>query len=414
MPVFGFNLNSRLDAPPNGHLTIIANARIPGEKAHVIQLMQMASAFSRHFTRVRLVYPRRANTKSMTSVTDPFAYYDLPRCFGLVALPCIDAVKRVTMDWPFFNRLPFPLIAHLLQLWTFTLAAFLFVARLPGGVVYSRDLFVLTLLALLSRRRDRIFVFEVHTLPRSRPARRLHLWAAKRADAIVAISDHLYDWYLDRGLDTDRLIVARDGVNLEMFADLPDRVTARSRLGISNEARVVTYTGHFYPWKGADILAAAALSLPAPWQIHLVGGIREDFHRLEALSDGKRLCVCGHLPQREAFLYIAAADVVVLPNSGESDISASYTSPLKLFEYLASGRPLIASDLPSIREVVKSNKHALLVPPDSPKALAAAILHLGANPELARKLAESAQEYAAMFAWPVRARTIVQFLGLLR
>lgn len=370
----------------------------------------MASAFSRHFTRVRLVYPRRANTKSMTSVNDPFAYYDLPRCFGLIALPCIDAVKRVTMDWPFFNRRPFPLIVHLLQLWTFTLSAFLFVARLPGGVIYSRDLFVLTLLALLSRRRDRIFVFEVHTLPRSGPARRLHLWAANRADAIVAISDHLYDWYLERGLEAGRMIVARDGVNLEMFADLPDRVVARSRLGISNDTRVVTYTGHFYPWKGADALAAAAMMLPAPWQTHLVGGIREDFHRLEALSDGKRLCVHSHLPQREALLYVAAADVVVLPNSGKSDISASYTSPLKLFEYLASGKPLIASDLPSIREVIKSNKHALLVPPDKPEALATAILHIGDNPELARKLAESAREHAATFSWPVRADTIVQFL----
>ena len=406
-------MSSSPAAPPAGQLTIVANARIPGEKAHVIQIVQMATAFSRLFDGVRVVFPRRANTNAMRAVTDPFAYYDVPRDFGLIGLPCVDAVKRVTIDWAFLNRFPFPFIAHLLQLWTFALAAFLFVARLPGGVIYSRDLFVLTVLALLSRRRDRIFTFEVHTLPRSGPARRLHLWAARRADAIVAISDHLRDWYHDRGFDPARLLVARDGVNLDTFAALPDRATARSRLGIPADARVTAYTGHFYPWKGADILAAAALLLPAPWEVHLVGGIGDDLYRLENLSDGERPHVRGHLPQRDSALYIAAADVVVLPNSGHSDISVAYTSPLKLFEYLASGRPLVASDLPSIREVVRPDEHALLVPADDPSALAAAIVRLGDDPDLARRLAAAAREHAAAFAWPVRARRIARFLEAL-
>ncbi len=400
-------------APPAVQLTIVANARIPGEKAHVIQIVQMAAAFTRMFGKVRVVYPRRANTDAMRAVSDPFDYYDVPRDFGLVGLPCIDAVKRVTIDWPSLNRFPIPLIAHLLQLWTFALSAFLFVARLPGGVIYSRDLFVLTVLGLLSRRRDRIFVFEVHTLPRSGAARRLHLWAARRADAIIAISDHLRAWYHDRGFDPARLLLARDGVNLATFAALPDRDAARSRLGIPSAARVAAYTGHFYRWKGADTLAAAAPLLPAFWEVHLVGGIGDDLHRLETLADGERLHVRGHLPQRDAALYVAAADVVVLPNSGRSDISVAYTSPLKLFEYLASGRPLVASDLPSIREVIDPDEHALLVPADDPAALAAAIVRLGDDPDLAHWLAASARDHAAAFAWPVRARLIAQFLEAL-
>ncbi len=395
---------------PAPRLTIVANARIPGEKAHAIQIVQMAAAFKEAFADVRVVFPRRANTVAMQAVTDPFDYYDVPRAFGLVGLPCIDAVKRITIDWPSLNRFPFPLLAHLLQLWSFTFSALLFVARLPGGVVYSRDLFVLTVLALVFRRRDRRFIFEVHTLPRSGSARRLHLWAARRADAIVAISDHLHNWYRDRGFDPARLLVARDGVNLETFAALPDRALARSRLGISSEARVAAYTGHFYRWKGADTLAAAAGLLPTPWQVHLVGGIGSDLDRLAILADGDRLHVHGHRPQREAIRYAAAADVVVLPNSGESEISADYTSPLKLFEYMASGRPLVASDLPSIREVVRPDEHALLVPPDDPATLAAAILRLAAEPDLAGRLAATAREYVEDFTWPVRARAIADFI----
>lgn len=406
-------MSSNPTGRPGRRLTIVANARIPGEKAHAIQIVQMAAAFGEVFTDVRVVFPRRANTAAMQSVTDPFDYYDVPRAFGLVGLPCIDAVKRVTIDWPFLNRFPFPLLAHLLQLWSFAFSAFLFVARLPGGVVYSRDLFVLTVLALASRRRDRRFIFEVHTLPRSGPARRLHLWSARRADAIVAISDHLHDWYRDRGFDPARLLVARDGVNLKTFLDLPDRAQARARLGISPQARVAAYTGHFYRWKGADTLAAAAGLLPAPWQVHLVGGIGGDFERLAGLADGERLHVHPHRPQREAIQYAAAADVVVLPNSGESEISADYTSPLKLFEYMASGRPLVASDLPSIREVVRPDEHALLAPPDDPEALATAIQRLAADPELAERLAANAREYVEDFTWPVRARAIAGFVAAL-
>ena len=163
---------------------------------------------------------------------------------------------------------------------------------------------------------------------------------------------------------------------------------------------MVAYTGHFYRWKGADTLAATAPLLPASWEVHLVGGIGDDLRRLEALADGERLHVRGHLPQRDAALYVAAADVVVLPNSGHSDISVAYTSPLKLFEYLASGRPLVASDLPSIREVIEPDEHALIV-------------RLGDDPDLAHRLAASARDHATAFAWPVRARLIAQFLEVL-
>ena len=390
---------------------MVANARVPSERAHVLQIMQMASAFSAIFERVRLIYPVRANTEAMNRATDVFDYYSVKESFGLVGLPCIDPVKRVTLDWPWLELGPLPRIAHFVQILTFTFAAFMFVARMPPCIVYSRDLLVLTVLNLFSTGRGRLFIFEVHTLPRSAAGRNLHLWAARRADAVVAISDHIRDWYLEMGLDPTSVVTARDGVDLAAYSDLPEKSIARDRLGIESEATVAVYTGHFFPWKGVDTLVEAAADLPEDWRVFVVGGIEPDLGRIRDLARAdERIEVVGHLPARDAAVYLAAADVAVLPNSGAAEISARYTSPLKLFEYLASGRPVVATDVPAIREIVESGRSALLVDPDDPGALAAGIQLVASDANLREKIALGGLEIAHENSWNSRAALIKGFL----
>ena len=393
-------------------LVLVANARVPSERAHVFQIMQMAAAFSTIFQRVRVVHPVRANTEPMKRVTNVFDYYSVKECFGLVGLPCIDPVKRVTLDWPRLASGPLPRLAHFMQILTFTVAALLFVARLPACVVYSRDLLVLTILNLFSTGRGRLFVFEVHTLPRSDFARKLHLWSARRADAIVAISDHLRDWYVKMGFDSKSILTARDGVDFDAYSSLPAKSLARERLGIDSDATVAVYTGHFFPWKGVDTLIAAGPHLPRHWRIVLVGGIEPDLSRIRGLAQADaRIRVIGHLPVHDAALYLAAADIAVLPNSSKADISAKYTSPLKLFEYLASGKPVVASDVPAVREIVKNRYSALLVKPDDPAALAAGIERVAMDEQLRKNLTLNAREVAREYSWKSRAALIKAFLG---
>jgi len=104
-----------------------------------------------------------------------------------------------------------------------------------------------------------------------------------------------------------------------------------------------------------------------------------------------------------------AADALVLPNSAKAKISSHYTSPLKLFEYMASRRPIVASDLPSLREVLRDGENAVLVKPDNPRALAEGIERALSDAELAARIGRQAREDVEQYTWEKRAVNITTF-----
>lgn len=390
-------------------IVIVANARIPSERAHPLQIMQMAAGFASGGATVLLAYARRANTAAMLAVSDPFEYAGVPRTFALVGLPTLDAIKRVTIDWPTLDHGPIRLLAHLLQLWSFAVAALTVVRRWRPNVVYSRDLLPLTVLRLLMGQPAR-FCFEVHTVPRSRLSAALHRWAARRMDAVVTITAGLRRWYLEAGFEPQRLFVAPDAVDIQAFANR-DRANARAELDIPADARVVCYLGHLYPWKGVDTLVEAARFADPEVQWTIVGGVPPDLDRIRTAAAGHpNVHVTGHLPPDRARRFLVAADIAVIPFSARQVIAREHTSPLKLFEYMAAERPIVASDLPSLREVLHDERNALLVAPDDPRALAAAMTRLLADRKLAARLAKAARLEVESRTWTQRASAIREFL----
>jgi glycosyltransferase involved in cell wall biosynthesis len=118
----------------------------------------------------------------------------------------------------------------------------------------------------------------------------------------------------------------------------------------------------------------------------------------------------GFVPPTQVPTYLAAADVLVLPNTAKAAISRLYTSPLKLFEYMAAQRPIVASDLPSLRDILTPQHNAVLVTPDDPTALAAGIAQVLADPHLAERLTRQAAEDVKQYSWEQRATRIWQFI----
>lgn len=200
------------------------------------------------------------------------------------------------------------------------------------------------------------------------------------------------------------ILVAGDGA---------DAILAATARPIRPEREpMILYLGSLHPWKGVDTLIRAMRTVPDALLV-IAGGDRAAVERTrryavsEAVAD--RVRVVGAVPPRQRFDWIGAATLCALPLS-QARIATHYTSPLKLFEYLAMGKPVITADLPTTREVVEHGRNAWLVECANPGAFAAAINHLLADPSLRARLAAGAAQTARARTWDARAAGIQRFM----
>ena len=183
----------------------------------------------------------------------------------------------------------------------------------------------------------------------------------------------------------------------------------------SQETQIdILYLGQLYPWKGVDGLVEAMSHLPGR-HLSIVGGNQaEDVARVveaaERAGVGDRVHFLGPRPHTEVpgTIRTARVCVVPLPRAGFPE-ARSFTSPLKLFEFAACGKAIVASDLPSLREVLVHGENAWLTRPDDPKALAAGIRRVLEDEPLRRRLGAGALELAAEHDFARRAETILDF-----
>ncbi len=375
-------------------LIYIANARIPTEKAHGVQIMKTAEAFAAAGVEVELLLPRRHNA---LAGVDPFKYYGLNRRFGIQTIFSVDLTF-----WRFLGH-----FAFLLERFSFAFASALVLLWRRADVYYFRDLIAARFFLLLVGR-SRVSAVEIHSV--SKRQRRALCVIGRRAHRLVAISNGVRHALEAIGVPPEKIVVAPDGVDLAVFAALPSRAEARRRLGLPEAKRLVMYAGNLFSWKGVFTLAEAAPDLaPEEAEVVMVGGSPQELKNMAAFVRERKIenvRLIGHRPPTEVPLYLAAADALVLPTSARESIGAQFTSPLKLFEYMASGRPIVASDVPSSREVL-NDETAVLVKPDSASSLAAGIERVLRDEQFSAKISKKAQEVVKAFSWERRARFIL-------
>lgn len=388
-------------------LIYIANVRLPTEKAHGLQIMQNCEAFAQAGAVVSLWSARRVNTTAMTAVSDSFRYYGVDPIFTLTRLPCIDLLPLVPGRSDLLARFIFAL-----QLFTFTIAAVIGALVTSAEVYYSRDPFVLLALALIKP--PHLLCYEAHTLADGRLGRWMQRLVARRVGLVIAVTRGLGDDLLRLGASPDRIQIAPDGIRRMRFENLPDRQTARRELGWDMDAFVVGYVGRLQTMemdKGVGALVEAAASL-GDVCIAVIGGPDDQANALRAHwsslnQDLERFLYAGQVVPDRVPLYLIAMDVCVLPLPWTRHF-AHYASPIKLFEYMAAGRAIIASDLPSTAEIVQHGETALLYPPGDQAALVAALKILREDPAARERLGTAARSRAlAAYTWDARARAIL-------
>ena len=380
----------------------LADIRFPLERANGIQTMETCHALAARGHIVELVV--RPDTH--VPKRDPFAYY------GLAPL------ERLTIQ---SAPVAGPAAARRIGYLAFAAGRTLGPPR--ADMVFTRDLGVASLLVRVPRGLRPPVVYESHgyapevaaalprliataTAPPERKLRRLARHEARvwrSADGYVTIT---------RGLSED--LTARYGPRLRLSV-VPDG----ARQGIQDPGPgtadvahepLVAYAGHLYAWKGVDVLLEALALVPGVRGL-IVGGHGAEPDLARVRTQAERLGIAGRVqftglvePGRVPDLLRTAA-ILVLPNPA-SAISDRFTSPLKLFEYMAAGRAIVASDLPSIREILHDDQDALLVRPGDAHALAGAIARLVADPALAGRLARAAAALSVQYSWQRRAERL--------
>lgn len=215
----------------------------------------------------------------------------------------------------------------------------------------------------------------------------------RRVAAVTATSDDLRRRAIGLGADPQDATTTYIGVDAGLFAPRPARREMRQLLGAQDGDLLVVSVGRLASVKGFEHLIAAAARLPRV-TLAIVGNgeLRAELERLIQTS-GARVVLTGGMPHERVADVLAAADVVVVPSVVDSRGRVDATTSTAL-EALASGRPLIATSVGGIPEVVRDGENGLLVPQKDPAALATAIDRLRADPELCQRLAVQARKSA--------------------
>jgi glycosyltransferase involved in cell wall biosynthesis len=388
-------------------LIYIANIRIPTEKAHGLQIMQNCEAFADAGADLTLWIANRFNSREFRAVRDAWAYYGVKRNFTLRRLPCLDLIPLVPNRTDIFAK-----AAFYLQLWTFTLAVVVLALFNRADVYYSRDAVPLLLLSLFRPRQS--LAYEAHRLAGAGGGRWLQTRVVRRVGTVIAITAGLAEDLKSLGADPSRTMVAHDGIRAARFEGVPSKEEARTQLGWPQDAYIVGYVGQLQTMaidKGVSSIVDALRQVEGA-SIALVGGPDDIAEELRArwLRFGlpeENFLYAGQVKPTAVPLYLSAFDVCAMPHPQKLHF-ARHTSPLKLFEYMASQRPVVASNLPGFMEVVRDGTSALLVPPGDTRALAEALTRLRDNPGLRDFLADAAyKRVMSRYTWAERARQIL-------
>lgn len=371
----------------------VMHLRMPTEKAHGLQIANTLQALSRAGEHVELWVAKRKNAIS----EDVFAYYGLTEQFPVRYLPVLPALRLTSI----IGATAYWIDAAFFLL---TLAA----ERVDtSSVYYTRNAEVAWFLAL----KGADVYYEAHLWPSSKSG--VFKFFLRGVKGVVANSEGTAGEFRKNGFSNVKVI--RNGADLEKFSIDTSREDARRKTDLLAGSDVIMYVGSFARWKGVATLYDAWTKVREQFPntlLVLVGGTTKELSRFpecKAVRADSRCIIRAHVPAAQIPTYLRAADMLLLPNEPVSEESIRFTSPIKLFEYMASGRPIVASDLPSMREIL-SEKNAVLFSPGDRTDLAEKIAMLLRNKEEGLKRAKNASEIVRDYSWDARAKRLIMFV----
>ncbi|MFN0070872.1 MAG: glycosyltransferase family 4 protein [Chloroflexota bacterium] len=397
------------------------NFEWPSEQARAIQTVHTGHALARAGADVKLVTIRARGRQP--SVPRALALYGLsphPR-FASASVPVIRVPESLRII-EIHKRLA-------VTNFSFCLGAALDIARCQRHQrpdwIFTRDPRVAWTFIKLRPITGARVVYEVHELFGTRPRDnrsldRAEQWGvANRTRALESTVLHEADRLITLTQACRQLIVDAHGIPESRIRMVPDGTRLPpERHGPGRLARSIFYVGQLYRWKGVDTLIRALTDIPAATLTIIGAGAQEGGrdvdrarlkHLVQDLGIAERVSFQTFVPYEQVPALLAQAAVATVPLP-DVLMSRYFTSPLKIFDAMAAGTPIVASRLDSICEILTDSENSVLVEPDSPTALAAGIRRILDNPRLAESLASRARLDVMAYTWDARARRILDFL----
>jgi len=366
---------------------------LPDPRARFLQIIHTCHALAQAGAEVHLI----TGLKPGYNAKRLLAFYGLAPEAGLsiTNLPLLrrEEAKQFRVSWHgvFHGALFFHLLGQRLTI-------------RPKGLLFVRHLKLARLLLSFRRLFGLPLVYEIHEffhLTTANPAAREKLKKQEtavyqKAAALVCLTEHTRSRLTEIWGRAKSVFVVPSAAPSEWLSQDPKPAGSH-----------ILYVGALYPWKGVDTFIRAMKDLPREKALIVGGGERLEFLKALAGQEGvaERVIFTGPVSHEAVLSFLNQAKIAVLPNAEEG--TSPFSSPLKLFEYLAAGLPIVASDIPAFRDILKDGQNALLYEPSNPRALAEAVRRLVQNPALAEALSRRARQEAELYTYPRRAQALL-------
>lgn len=379
-------------------VALISDERFPFHGTNTQQVIKNVSSLSQGGLPIELVIPVQSRgffRKGYNLTSEICNYYNIP-----------DGLKIKTI-------FTIPAGRTRLEKFTHAVAAPFYAMRKRFDIVYTRNEYTTLVAALLGQN----VIFETYRLlgdeyPRamkmaSRLARR------KNFLGMILHSKLSADSMVRAGIPESKLLPCHNGFDP---SDVTPRLSikeAREKLNIPLDRKIVVYTGNMQKNKSIESVVDIAKLTPDAHFI-LVGGRPEDLERLTQYAESENVSNVefpGHKAITEVSNYLYAADILLIPTvSAPLQNFGRTVLPFKTFLYIATGKPIVAPDLPDVGEILTDRENARLVEPDKPALSAEAIKELLVSEEEMRKISENALKTANSLTWENRASRIIRWI----
>jgi glycosyltransferase involved in cell wall biosynthesis len=373
-------------------LLYISQGNIPSKWAHTFQAMKMADALAGEVDALTLLTSRGLLPGGLESL-DCAHWYGTENRFSIVRLPLFWKLGDPFITWwksPRFDR-----------------AAALYARCASPDMVYTRSAYAGRLCVNLGLKT----VIELHM--GGEHSELHHIVAVAHNPkllGVVTITPALQRLYVQSGIPAEKILVWPDAVYTAVFDVQPDRELLRRQLNLPQDRPIATYCGHLYRTRGIEEILECARELPSV-SFLMIGGWDEDIARLKADAGAlSNVFFTGFLPNRQVPAYLKASDVLLMPYPATCE-TAEWMSPLKLFEYMAAGRAIVATDLPALRVHLTHGRNAHLVSSGDAAGMADAIRCIISDGDYAHRLGQAARSDVAPYTWHNRARAVMARFG---